>query len=230
MSAETSAEGFFKNTNFQAAKARPARSRSRDAFDRSVAVFRAFRDLATAEEMERIATALEQALKPSLLSSNESFEKLSDKTSSQQTSLVSELTGGRTYSENERLALEAASIARFFEKRRELLADSLSATEAARLLGTSRQTPHDRTEAGTMLGVHERGGLRFPRWQFDPEGPNGVIAGLPLVLSALEVSQLAKAAWFVRPNTYLESRTPLEVLKSGEIERLVLVARAVEVS
>ncbi len=230
MSAETSAEGFFKNTNFQAAKQRPARSRSRDAFERTVAVFRALRDTATAEEMERIATGLEQALDPSLLSSEHPSDKLSQTASSRQAALVTELTGGRTYSEKERLALEAASVARFFQKRRELLADSLTATEAARLLGTSRQTPHDRTEAGTMLGVHERGGLRFPRWQFDPEGPNGVIAGLPLVLSALETAPLAKAAWFVRPNPYLEGSTPLEVLKSGEVERLVSAARAVEVS
>jgi hypothetical protein len=196
---------------------RPARKRNRDAFERSVAVFRAFRETATPEEMERIASRLEQALTP-LEPSPERAEFLKD------------LTGGRTFSEKERLELEAASIARYFQKRQELLQGSLSAPQVARLLGTTRQTPHDRAQAGTLLAVRERGGLRFPRWQFDPEGPDGVLAGLPEVLKALDVSPLAKVSWFVRPNPYLEGRTPLEALKGGEGERLVAMARGVGVS
>jgi hypothetical protein len=194
-----------------------ARTRSRDAFERTMAVFRAFRQLASAEEMERIAARLEQILQPR-------------EARPEKAEFIGILTGGHTYTPQERLELEAAGIARYFQKRRELLQDSFSAPEVARLLHTSRQTPHDRVKAGTLLAVRERGGLRFPHWQFDPQGPDGVLAGLPEVLKALDVTPLEKVSWFVRPNPYLEGRTPLEALKAGETERLVAIAHGVGVN
>ena len=195
----------------------PARKRSRDAFERSVAVFRTFRNTVTSEEMERIAARLEEAI-----ASREIPEGHGD--------FLAVLAGGHVLSDKERLEIEAASIARYFRKRQELLQDSLSAPQVAKLLGTTRQTPHDRVNAGTLLAVRERGGMRFPRWQFDPDGPDGILAGFPSVLNALTASPLAKVSWFTRANPYLEGRTPLEALKAGEIERLIAIARGVEVS
>ncbi len=195
----------------------PARKRRRGAFERSVAVIRAFRESATTEEMERIASRLEEALLPVDVSP-ESKE------------LVAALTEGRTYTEKERLELEAASVARYFRFRQELLKDSLSAPQVANLLGTSRQTPHDRVMAGTLLAIRERGGLRFPKWQFDAEGPDGVVAGFSNVVRALDISALEMMSWFVRSNPYLEGRTPVEALKAGDVERLVSIARGVGVN
>lgn len=193
----------------------PARKRQRDAFERTIAVFRTFRQSATSEEMERIAQRLEQAVTPP---------------QSERAAFLATLTGGQNFTEKQRLEAEAASISRYFQKRQELLQDSLSATEAARLLGTCRQTPHDRVKSGTLLAVREKGGLRFPRWQFDANGPDGIVAGLPDVLKALEVSPLAKVSWFTRASPYLEGRTPLQALGAGEVERLVMLARAVGVN
>ena len=193
----------------------PARKRQRDAFERTIAVFRTFRESATSEEMERIALRLEQAVTPP---------------QSKRATFLTKLTGGQNFTEKERLEAEATSISRYFQKRQELLQGSLSATEAARLLGTCRQTPHDRVKSGTLLAVREKGGLRFPRWQFDADGPDGIVAGLPDVLKALDVSPLAKVSWFIRASPYLEGRTPLQALGAGEVERLVTLARAVGVS
>jgi hypothetical protein len=204
------------STKGTAAK-RPARQRDRDAVERSVAVLRSFQKIATTEEMEHIATLLEQALPP-------------PPSVRERTPLLQALSGGRITTAKERLALESANLARYFQHRQELLRDSLSAVEVARLLGTSRQTPHDRVKAATLLAVRERGGLRFPRWQFDPAGPNGVLPGFVPVLRALDVSPLAQVSWFVRPNPTLEGRTPLEALRAGEGERLVPLARGVGVS
>lgn len=195
----------------------PARKRRRDAFERSVAVFRAFRETATTEEMERIASRLEEALSPVRIAP-------------ERQEFLTRLTVGQTLTEKERLELETASIARYFQRRQELLENSLSAPQVAKLLGTTRQTPHDRAKSGTLLAVRERGGLRFPRWQFDVEGPDGVLAGFSEVVRALDVCALEKVSWFVRSNPYLEGRTPLEALKAGERERLVTIARAVGVS
>jgi acyl-CoA reductase-like NAD-dependent aldehyde dehydrogenase len=142
--------------------------------------------------------------------------------------LVDMLTGGRQYSAEERAALESAVLTRSFARRRELLAGTKTASEVAALLGTSRQTPHDRLESGTLIAVYDHGAWRFPVWQFDPEGPDSVIAGLPAVIRALHVSPMAKVGWLTRPSPYLDGVTPLDMLKHGEVQRVVTLARSVE--
>lgn len=140
---------------------------------------------------------------------------------------VTALMAGRTYTAAERMEARFDVLARSFARRRELLTDSLTTSQVAQLLGTTRQTPHDRVESGTLLAVMDRGALRFPIWQFDPDGEGGVVAGLPTVLRALEVSSMAKVSWLTRPNYMLDGETPLARLKSGEVERVVELARAV---
>lgn len=133
-------------------------------------------------------------------------------------------------SEQERLSHGYTVLLRSFLRRRELLADALTTQQVAALLGTSRQTPHDRVANNTLLAVHDRGVLRFPAWQFDPNGPDGVIDGLPQILQALRVSPLAKVSWLVRPNPYLDQRRPLDVLKDGGIVSVLRLAQSVGIS
>ncbi|MGH2557956.1 MAG: antitoxin Xre/MbcA/ParS toxin-binding domain-containing protein [Thermomicrobiales bacterium] len=144
--------------------------------------------------------------------------------------LVAALTAGRTTTPEERVEAEMDVLRRSFVRRRELLADTLSTSQVAALLNTSRQTPHDRVASGTLLAVMDRGGLRFPQWQFDPRGDDGVVTGLPTVLRALDVSPLAKMSWLTRPNPMLDGQTPLACLKSGHLEQVVALARAVSVA
>ncbi len=170
----------------------------------------------TPEELEVISGHIESALTDA-----------NDATPTPPSELVTALTGGRRYSQEEQLALKLSALLRTFRHRRQVLADALTATQVAELLGTSRQTPHDRVKSATLLAVFDRGAWRFPVWQFDPQGPDGVIPGLPAVLRALRVSPLAKVSWFVRPNPSLDGRTPLEALRAGEGERVVSVAQGV---
>ncbi len=109
--------------------------------------------------------------------------------------------------------------------RRALLADSLTAPQVARRLGTARQTPPHRARAGRLLAAREGGVLRFPAWQFDVQSPTGVIPGLPEVVHALgALPALVKIAWFVTPKALL-GRTPLEALQAGERDEVLLAAR-----
>lgn len=144
--------------------------------------------------------------------------------------LIVALIGGRRYSPEERVALKLQALLRSFRYRQHLLAESLTASQVADLLGTTRQTPHDRVRSNTLLAVSDRGAWRFPIWQFDPNGPEGVIAGLPDVLRTLTITPLAKVSWFVQPNPSLENRTPLDTLKAGERERVMMAAQGVGVS
>jgi hypothetical protein len=76
----------------------------------------------------------------------------------------------------------------------------------------------------------DRGALRFLSWQFDPEGPDGVIAGLPDVISALDAPPLTKISWLTRPNQAFDGRSPLNLLRDGQLDRVVRPARGVGVA
>lgn len=139
------------------------------------------------------------------------------------------LTGKPAPSQEERTRVHFVSLLDRFEARRRLLANSLTAPQVAKLLGSSRQTPLTRLEVDSLLAVYDRGVWRFPAWQFDPEGPDGVVAGLPQVLRTLAgVDNFVRLVWLTRPNPYLDERAPIEALRAGELERVVGEARAVE--
>lgn len=140
---------------------------------------------------------------------------------------VHPLTKARVPTREERAKVHFLSLLDRFERRRQLLAESLTAPQVAGLLGSSRQTPHTRLRTGGLLAVYDRGAWRFPAWQFDPEGPDGVVAGLPEVLRALDgVSDFAKLVWLTRPSPYLEGSRPMDALRAGEMERVAREARA----
>ena len=139
---------------------------------------------------------------------------------------VEQRFGGQVYTRAERAKLAMENQARGFRVRQELLADALTASQVGHRLGVSRQTPHDRVRAKTLLGVKYRGKLRFPSWQFDAEGPNGVIPSFPEVLRALSVSDFAKSLWFTNPNPYLEGRRPIDALRADP-SRVIDTARGV---
>ncbi len=152
--------------------------------------------------------------------------------------------GADQISDEEHSKLELAALTRNFKWRQELLKFSLTAPQVADLLNTTRQTPHDRLKKSSLIAVQDNGvwkkkssliavqdnGVwKFPTWQFDPEGPDGVIAGLPDVLKALNVPALSKISWLTRPNNALNGLTPIEALKFGQIDDVIAEAKTVEI-
>jgi hypothetical protein len=138
---------------------------------------------------------------------------------------------GKDYSEGNLLELQLANLERYYQRRRELLADSITSSKVAELLGCeNRSTVRDRRIAKRILGLRENGVYRYPLWQFDPEGDDGVIDGFPEVLAALNVSDFTKLNWLCKPHLAFEGKTPIEMLKQGEIEAVTLEAQAVGVA
>jgi hypothetical protein len=134
-----------------------------------------------------------------------------------------------------RSEIEVASYDRLrlaFAERQRLLSGALSVAQVATLLGTGRQTPHDRRKAGTLIAVKDRGEWRFPDWQFDPAGPDGIVEGLAETLRALEgpMSYLATVAWFVTPKSLLGGRTPLQALRERDLAAVLTEAESVRAS
>ena len=144
--------------------------------------------------------------------------------------VVAALTQGQSSALEEQVEAELELLRRSFARRRALLAGALSTAQVAELLGTSRQTPHDRVASGTLLAVRDRGELRFPPWQFSAEGEDGVVTGLPAVIRTLAVSPLAKVSWLTRASPLLGGETPLASLKAGRLDRVVALARAVGIT
>jgi Protein of unknown function (DUF2384) len=173
-------------------------------------------EAALAESSSEHLQSLVQAMQPQVVSE-------------ESRALAKEIAGD-DYREGSSVLLQLANLERYYQRRRELLADSITTPQVAKLIGCQAVTTvHDRRKANTLLGLKDNGVYKFPLWQFDPEGDDGVIDGLPKVLAALDVSSFRKLNWLTRPHRAMEGKTPIEMLKQGEIEDVVIEARAVGV-
>lgn len=102
---------------------------------------------------------------------------------------------------------------------------AVDVTATAAILGVTRQAIDRRRKAGHLLGLTlGRRGYVYPLWQF-VEG--GVLPGMDKALDALsEYGPWFQAAWLLRPNARLADRTPLSVLRGGDVAAVVAAARA----
>ena len=147
--------------------------------------------------------------------------------SSEQRDLAAKL-GVKPISDEEEQELEDTALKNYFEWRKKLLEDSLTAREVAKLINAkSRQTPHDRFKRNDLVAIQDNGVWKFPSWQFDPQGPDGVIDGLPDVLKALNVPCFSKISWLTQPNYAFNGATPIEVLKRGGKDEVIAEAKTV---
>jgi len=117
----------------------------------------------------------------------------------------------------------APAFIRGYDAKRKLLDEhggTFSAEQAGDHLGITRQAVEKRRQAGKLLALSiGRHGYRYPAWQFDE---SGTLPGLEQVLSALEShDQWMQTAFFVSKNPRLNDQTPIDLLESGEIDRVV---------
>ncbi len=191
------------------------------------------------QDKEELASAILRAVEASI--SESSLEHLQSLVHdieptvvSQESRALAKKIAGADYSEGNLALLQLANLKRYYERRRQLLADSITTPQVAELIGCQAiTTVHDRRKAGTLLGFKDNGVYKFPLWQFDPEGDDGVIDGLPKILSALDISNFTKLNWLTKPLRAFNNLTPVEILKKGnedEIENLVIEARGVGVA
>lgn len=94
---------------------------------------------------------------------------------------------------------------------------SLTTAEVAALLGgVTRQAVSARVRAGRLLAVQLGGTLRFPDWQFGPEGPYVGLPALMTELCAQGRGGLAADALMRAPIDELAGRTPADLLAAGD--------------
>lgn len=112
--------------------------------ERYLEIFRSLTD----EEQHLVNQALEQVA------------RVKNKSNTTEDALAKALAG-RDFSDRERIQLEMETLAHHFLNRRQLLDGSFTAPQVAKLLRTSRQTPHDRLASQTLLAIKDNGMLRF---------------------------------------------------------------------
>jgi hypothetical protein len=123
----------------------------------------------------------------------------------------------------ESAVLVSQGIARDFARRRAVLDDTFAAPEAADMLAISRQAVTERWKKGKLIGFLLNDTLRLPTWQFDAQRRDGVIAGLPEVLAALDrsgLSPLNRIYWMTTPHPQFGDRTPVEMLHEERVDEV----------
>ncbi|MBU6455416.1 MAG: hypothetical protein KGS72_26835 [Cyanobacteria bacterium REEB67] len=191
------------------------------------------RALALLEDRKERENFLHQFLTALSPEAQQGFIQILDervKKTSSASSTFAKALGARQLDSSDQKALELATLVNFFDYRRSLLANAIPATTLAKMLGVSRQTVHERFRSGQLLGALDSNVLKFPDWQFDANGPSGVVQGLAEVLAVLKCSDIAKISWLASANPVFGHERPIEILKRGQIEEVLKEARAVELN
>ncbi len=183
-------------------------------------------DTATEAFVERIKTIVGELHASEIETMTKAIDTVLDTSdiSEAESRLALKLTG-QTYSKQEAARLEITSLIRYFDRRKELLQSSLTANEVASLLGTTTENVLERIHNNSLLAVKDNGIWKFPLWQFDPSGADGVMEGLPEVLMALVGSAFTKLNWLNAPNPYLNKLTPVEALQRGQKAKVLAEAK-----
>jgi hypothetical protein len=106
---------------------------------------------------------------------------------------------------------------------------SMSAEEAARLLGMVKQSVLNLYHQGKLLGwrSEKQGAVRFPVWQFR-DGER--LPGLEQVLAKLSASGIlddwGKIGFFLQQHRLSESRRPLDLLRDNKVDQVLRIAEA----
>jgi hypothetical protein len=105
---------------------------------------------------------------------------------------------------------------------------SLSLTQAANLLGVSRQAMHKRIKAGSALGMMRGNELVLPRAQFaEQEGSRPeILAGIPEVVRLFSVAGGWSALQFLVEADPNLAKPPIQALREGRVAEVVSAAKA----
>ncbi len=110
------------------------------------------------------------------------------------------------------------------ENRARLLRESVGAAEAGRLTGRSRQAVERQRRDGRILALRAGRQWRYPAWQFDTDGPGGLVPSLSEVVTRLFHSPAGAAAWLTAPRPELGGDTPLSRLVRRDAEPVLRLA------
>lgn len=99
----------------------------------------------------------------------------------------------------------------------------VSSEEAGQILGIKRQAVDKRRLSGKLIALPAGRAYVYPVWQFIP---GKTLPGLEKVLQCLQVRDpWMQAAWMINSNSRLNERSPLELLREGNLEVVIDAAK-----
>jgi hypothetical protein len=113
-------------------------------------------------------------------------------------------------------------------RREKILAMCIPVEEAEGLAKRSRQRLEELRDKGRLIALRVRNRWMYPRWQFDPDFPGGVVPGLEEVLKHLQLSPSGAALWLTEPYEALGDRRPIDLLRAGKHERNEVIDLALQ--
>jgi hypothetical protein len=106
---------------------------------------------------------------------------------------------------------------------------SMSAEEAARLLGVTKQSALNMYHAGKLLGwrTEKQAAVRFPVWQFH-EGRRlpGIEDVLEKLSAANKLDEWGKIGFFLQSHRLSDDRRPLDLLREDKLDQVLRIAEA----
>ncbi len=129
--------------------------------------------------------------------------------------------------ETPQTALDRAR-ANFESFRKEIVAHSLSLTQAAKRMDLTTEGLSVRVDRGEMVAFRDGNRKMVPIELLDDNQPSRTVQGLPEVIhaaSAAGMEPFRLAAWLVSPSRALGDRRPVDELRRGRVAKVV---RAVE--
>lgn len=118
----------------------------------------------------------------------------------------------------------SANLSRQAKDVEELASQSITKAAAAKALKVSQATVATRIADGDLIAVRDGRRWLIPKWQLDPNQPDGLLPGLSLLRSVFPGSLVALTRWIQQPNADLGDRTPHWVLARGDLHSVIEVA------
>jgi len=129
-------------------------------------------------------------------------------------------TAVQTHKPEVAAAAVARGLAREQATRDQLVAESLSTAEVARLLGVSAAAVTKRRGKGGLIAFKHKEDWRYPRWQFAGSTVlPGAIAVWKVLPDRHDVAGLVR--WFTLPSRHLADRTPIQAIHDGDVDQVV---------
>lgn len=139
---------------------------------------------------------------------------------------LDETVWGPAPSDADHAAAMTRNAVRLQQARRQVLADTVSRSGAAVLLGVSAQQVSHLLAAGDLVALRRGRDLRLPTWQFDADDPKGRLTGVRQVVDAWGGGVVTLSQWMTRPNPTLGRRTPVQALRDGDSAAVCAAATA----
>lgn len=125
----------------------------------------------------------------------------------------------------------ASAIARGIPARRKLTEDeggSISAEQAAQVLGISKQAILKRYQKGQLLAWREerQNAVRFPVWQFnDRKVLEGIEETLQVLNAGSRLDDFGRMLFFLSNQGFLGGKRPIDCLREGEVAKMLQAAQ-----